>query len=162
LAQAAALGHGMTSDPDLRIVVAGRTLSPTIAGSTWRTRLHSTVRSVRFVSRTWVPAHATADEDDTRLLGIAVTNIRLDGEAIALDDPSLTSGWHTAEQGWRWTNGDTRLRVANALELAFDVVITGNYWQASRQLKPMLPGSSSSSLPAAASWLSPGPIAART
>jgi hypothetical protein len=138
LAQAEALGHRMTSDPDLSVVVDGHTLRPKIAGKTWRVNLPPTVRGVRLVSRTWVPAHTRAAETDTRLLGVAVSRLWLDGREVSLDSPGLVSGWHAAEPAdsadaaakWRWTHGDAGLALAGVRELAFDAVMTGSYWEA--------------------------------
>jgi hypothetical protein len=30
---------------------------------------------------------------------------------MALDDPALGTGWHAAEAGWRWTDGDAQLAI---------------------------------------------------
>jgi hypothetical protein len=130
LAQAEALGHRVTSDPGLDVVVDGRTLPPKITGETWCVRLPPTARSLRLVSRTWVPSHTRANEADIRSLGVAVANVQLDGKAIRLDDPLLSSGWHAPESLWRWTDGDAGLALAGARELTFDVVMTGSYWEA--------------------------------
>jgi hypothetical protein len=83
-----------------------------------------------------VPAHTRADENDTRTLGVAIGNFRLDGATISLDDPRLSSGWHGPEPAdsegaaaeWRWTDGDAGLALAGVRDLAFDVAIAGSYW----------------------------------
>jgi hypothetical protein len=138
LARAEALGHRLTSDPGLAVVVHGHALRPTIIGKTWCISLPPTARGVQLVSRTWVPAHTRAAEDDTRSLGVAIANVRLDGSVLPLDDPRFVSGWHAVEPAageaaaaeWRWTDGDAWLCVAGVRELAFDVVMTGSYWDA--------------------------------
>jgi hypothetical protein len=130
LARAEALGHRVTGDPALGVMADGHTLPPKIAGKTWRISLPPTARSVRLVSRTWVPAHTRAHEKDTRSLGVAIANIRLDGRTVPLDDRRFCSGWHAPEPQWRWTNGDARLALAGVRDLAFDVVITGSCWEA--------------------------------
>ena len=63
------------------------------------------------------------------MLGVAITNIRLDGVKIALDDKRLSSGWHAPEAEWRWTDGYARLALSGAREVRFDVAIVGSYWE---------------------------------
>ena len=43
---------------------------------------------------------------DARALGAAISRISLDGDAIALTDGRLCRGFHPAEAGWRWTDGE--------------------------------------------------------
>jgi hypothetical protein len=136
LGQAADLGHAITDDPGLAVIVDGRAVQAEVDGPTWRLRLPPAVRSVRLNSAAWVPAHMRADENDTRSLGVAISNLRLDGKKIGLDDPRLSSGWHNPEPAdsedaaaeWRWTNGDAGLALAGVRTLAFDVAMTGSYW----------------------------------
>jgi hypothetical protein len=140
LAQAETLGHRVTSDPGLSIVVDGRRLPLHVTGKTGHAILPPDVQSVRLVSRTWVPAHVLAGNDDTRSLGVAIANVRLDGKTLALDDPRLCSGWLEPESGWRWTDGDAGLALAGVRELTFDVVMTGSYWEAPGELEKVQRG----------------------
>jgi hypothetical protein len=141
LEQAGILGHGITDDPGLAVIVDGHVAHAEIDGRTWRVRLPPAARSVRLKSSTWIPAQTRANEQDTRSLGVAIGNLRLNGEKIGLDDPRLSSGWHAAEPAdsedaaanWRWTDGDAGLALAGVRELAFDVAITGSYWKAPRR-----------------------------
>ena len=141
LQRAEALRYRMTNDPDLAVVADGQVLKPEISGSTWRVRLPAVApRSVRLVSRTWVPAHTRVGEEDTRSLGVALANLCLDGRPLALDDPRLSSGWLAMEPKWRWTDGDAGLALAAVRQLRFDVVMTGRYWhvpQSSRDHRRM-------------------------
>ncbi len=136
LEQAGILGHGISDDPGLAVIVDGRVAHADIDGRTWRLRLPAAARSIRLKSSTWVPAQTRANEQDTRSLGVAIGNLRLDGRKIGLDDPRLSSGWHAAEPAaadWRWTDGDAGLALAGVCELAFDVAITGSYWKTPRR-----------------------------
>ena len=73
------------------------------------------------------------NEADARVLGVAIANLRLDDNVVRLDDARMSSGWHTPEDGWRWTNGDAGLALAGAGYLGFDVVMTGTYWSRAQQ-----------------------------
>ena len=66
--------------------------------------------------------------DDCRRLGAAIEQVALDGRAVPLDDPRLTSGWHDPEGAWRWTDGDAGLALAGVRVLAFGVAMRGRYW----------------------------------
>jgi hypothetical protein len=86
---------------------------------------------MRIVSRVWTPSHMQLGNNDQRSLGVAVSRLWLDGREVSLDSPGLVSGWHAAEPNWRWTDGDAGLAFAGVRELAFDVAMTGTYWDTS-------------------------------
>jgi hypothetical protein len=50
-------------------------------------------------SRIFVPAHVIAGSDDHRPLGVGVTRLVLDGQAVDL--AALGEGWHPTEGGHR-------------------------------------------------------------
>jgi len=127
LDRAAALGHVLTPDAGLRVLADGRVMPAETEGRRWRVRLPEATVSVRLRSLVGTPADTGGT--DTRALGVAVAGLSLDGRAVALDDPRLVAGWHRPEVHWRWTTGDALLLVGGARELAFDVAITGTYWQ---------------------------------
>jgi hypothetical protein len=132
---AEALGHVRTRDAGLHVVANGRVFRPTVTGHVHRFRLGRMACEVRLVSRSAVPAAVRADSDDHRRLGVAVSRIALDGQAIPLADPRLGTGWHALESdgaggGWRWTNGDAALDVAGAGVLEVQVAMTERYWLA--------------------------------
>jgi hypothetical protein len=129
LARATVLGHAMTDDPALRVVANGRALAAETDGRIWRVRLPEATETVRLISRIWRPAHVRAAEDDTRSLGVAIARLWLDRRAVSLESPGLAAGWHAPEPDWRWTDGDGRLALAGARELAFEVAMTGGYWR---------------------------------
>lgn len=76
--------------------------------------------TLRLCSRDAAPAELALDSDDTRRLGVALVGLRLDGEAVALDNTCLVAGWHAAEAKLRWTGGDALIRLdgASIVELA--------------------------------------------
>jgi len=128
LSRATALGHAATDDPALQVTSAGRHVRAIVNGNQWRMLLPRDSNQVRIMSRTWTPAHVRPDEDDTRILGVALANLRIDGRPLLLDEASLSGGWHAVEPEWRWTTGDARLAVDDVRELSFDVVLSGRYW----------------------------------
>jgi hypothetical protein len=78
-----------------------------------------------------VPAELTADLPDERRLGVPLAGIRIDGQAIALDDSRLGDGLYAleADAGWRWTDGDARLLLGpdGAADLELTVPFTARY-----------------------------------
>ena len=130
LARAQTLGHIRTDDPDLHLLADGIRLTPVRTGDTYRFTLPDGVSTLRLCSRQGVPAHVRADSTDTRIVGVAVRALALDGRRVALDSPLLADGWHGAEAEWRWTTGDAGLHAAGArvLDLALNPMVA--YWEA--------------------------------
>lgn len=111
----------VTDDPAPRILADGVVLSP--LGETrlgWRFAVPAGARSLRLLSRSFVPADTRPCAGDWRRLGVAVGDIVVrSGDTwgrIALDAPELARGWHTIERAggatWRWTDGDAVLPIA--------------------------------------------------
>jgi hypothetical protein len=128
LAQAESLGHRVSARAGLRVLAGEMELRAETDAGRWRVRLPRNAGRVRLASRSWVPAHMRVDTDDTRRLGVAIANLRLDGQAIRLDDARLSGGWQAPEAYWRWTDGEGWMAPAGGGELSFDVVMTGRYW----------------------------------
>jgi V8-like Glu-specific endopeptidase len=129
LARARRRGHRLTNDPSL--VVCGEDGRPLIArrdGRHWRVAIPAGLATLRLRSRSFVPAEVRPDGRDARRLGIAVSRLWLDGRAADPASPALARGWHEAEPGWRWTDGDAQVPVAGLHELAFEVALLGDYW----------------------------------
>ena len=129
LARAEVLGHHLTRAARLAITNDGYALAPTINGNTWQVRIPPSASRLRLLSRTWVPSETRPEEDDTRTLGVALTDIRFDGRRIALGDSRLSSGWHAPEAEWRWTNGDAGIALAGVSTISFGLALTGTYWE---------------------------------
>jgi len=131
LRRATALGHLMTDDPDIRILADGRQLLPHVQGRLFGCRLPEATRRIQLLSRSGVPAHMCPDEASTQRLGIAVSQLWLDGREVSLDSPGLSNGWYDreAEAFWRWTDGNAELMLPNARVLIFEMAMTGIYWR---------------------------------
>jgi len=124
VARAAALGFGLTGEAGLRLEVDGRVVVDGV--------LPEGARRAVLVSRAAVPAEVDAGPDGRRL-GVAVVSVRLDGEAVALDDARLGAGWHAAESGWRWTDGHGAIDVTGARRLEVRLAnLPMRYWDTGR------------------------------
>ena len=129
LMRAHMLGHHTTEDPGLRVVADDKVVQAERHGRVWRVALPEATAHVRLASRVWSPAHMRPDTNDTRLLGVAVSRIWLDGLAVALDGAQLSHGWHACEHAWRWTDGDALLAVDGVHALSFELALSGCYWR---------------------------------
>lgn len=132
LTRAHSLGHALTADPGLIVQQDGASVPVAVCGPRWVAKLSECDQPVRLVSRCWVPAHVAPDESDTRVLGIAISRLWLDGREVSLESTGFRDGWHAPEPGLRWTNGDGVLAVAGAREMMVEIAMTGRYWKAER------------------------------
>jgi hypothetical protein len=103
-------GIATTDNPELSISVGDTTLSAgLIVPGLVEVALPADSGDLVIATRQFMPAEATADPRDRRLLGISVSALELDRggdwQPVKLDDPALTQGWHSAETTHRWTNG---------------------------------------------------------
>jgi hypothetical protein len=126
LAQAATLGHATTEDPDLTILADGVPIMTAPRGMMWTATLPRGVSEMRLRSRQARPSDMFADSADTRLLGVAVGRIAVDGMPWEASDPEAHGGWHRAERDWRWTDGDAVCQgiPAGSLEVALAMKMT--------------------------------------
>jgi hypothetical protein len=89
---------------------------------------------IALASDTFVPAHALADGDDWRELGICVGRLQIDGDTLSLETgEAVASGWHAAEFehgrfARRWTRGAAPL-PAGARFVVVDLAEFGQYWR---------------------------------
>ncbi|MFT8244548.1 Hint domain-containing protein [Roseomonas sp. BN140053] len=126
--QAAGLGFRPVR-PALRLLAGARELPLTLSDGWYRASLPEAAPKLRLCATASVPADdATAGSDDLRLLGARVAELRLRGadgtlRPVALDDPRLCRGWHAAEPGGRWTDGDAELPDALWAGLAAPAVL---------------------------------------
>ncbi|MBC7637798.1 MAG: Hint domain-containing protein, partial [Acetobacteraceae bacterium] len=128
LDRAAALGHVMTDNADLHLVVNGEILRPEIDGRVYRFALPNNAALVHLMSRHGVPAEMFDVNSDHRRLGVAVSAVHVDD--VAQDVADMTGqGWHAAEAGWRWTDGAATIKVAGARGLKVEVMTAARSWQ---------------------------------
>ncbi|MCX7382736.1 MAG: Hint domain-containing protein [Alphaproteobacteria bacterium] len=128
LAQAARLGFRRISAPALDILADGRPLAAKISGAIWQCDLPPGTAMIELRSRAHIPAETDPASADTRRLGVAIADLRLDGQPVPLTDPAFAQGWQGAEPDWRWTDGAGHIIVAGAARVAFELALTGLYW----------------------------------
>ncbi|WP_171012589.1 MULTISPECIES: Hint domain-containing protein [unclassified Sphingomonas] len=133
-ARAEELGWVRTEDAGLAVFADGVELAPLhVAGDRHWFALPAAseilLSSNRSVLSQLVPGLA-----DYRQLGVAVSQLRLDGEAIGLDSDALASGFHALEQSeqfsWRWTDGDATLKLGRGAPamLEIELVMIAPSW----------------------------------
>jgi hypothetical protein len=129
LAQAERLGFRRCDEPDLHIVADGEILRPKAdEDGRFEFSLPRSARNIVLVSRSWRPADAVA-QDDKRHLGVAVSEVAIDGRTQPLE--SLRAGWHPLEsegdRQWRWTDGRAAL-PAGTRTISVQVCGASSYW----------------------------------
>jgi serralysin len=125
IARAEQIGWQRVIDQDLQVVADGIPVAPE-PGHPTTFRLPPHVASVRLVSRRGAPADTHASSDDRRVLGMPVVRILADGAELKLGGP----GWHTAELGWCWTDGDAALSVPPGARLEIEIAFPHHTWTA--------------------------------
>ncbi len=65
---------------------------------------------------------------DGRKLGVAVGEVRVNGESVSLEDAAFASGFYGIERhdkhSWRWTNGSAELKLALTKSAIIEVSLT--------------------------------------
>jgi len=128
LERAAILGHTLSDDPDLCVMVGKRSIRPIETKDGFRFNLPKGTRNVKITSRCFKPSEMRAEGNDSRVLGIGVQSLMLDDTKIELDDSRLTAGWYEPEPGLRWTKGSAALRTAGAHTLTIGLFRGRHYW----------------------------------
>ena len=117
LAEAARRGYRTGRDGALRVLAGDRTLAPFAQeGALLHFWLPAGTERVSLRSEAGIPWEHDSAAEDGRRLGAAVSRLAVSDGAVSrtigLDDPALECGWHAAEGGLRWTDGDGRIALA--------------------------------------------------
>ena len=119
--RANALGWHLTDTPELHLLADGRRLMPLLASPhIYHFALPPGLSSLRLRSAAFRPRVMEPPSSDERVLGVALTELRLSARGtehvIPPDHRRLSAGFHPAEQfgnrSWRWTDGDADLGPA--------------------------------------------------
>jgi autotransporter passenger strand-loop-strand repeat protein len=125
-------GVETTSDPDLCVVINGKTIKPvSVRGERYAFVLPPTRSGIHLVSRATKPNALRPWVEDHRRLGVMIARLTLkrgaEMEEIPLDHPQLTDGWWATERDqttlWRWTNGDAVVPVARGSAALLEVTL---------------------------------------
>ena len=124
------LGYPQVADPDLRLLIGKHEVMPDCENAMCQFHL-PLPELLRARGRVVLQSRQGAapkfrGQNDERRLGVAVAQILADGQDIPLTHWSLGQGWHNAEAGWRWTNGNAvflvpphtqilKIKIANTL-----------------------------------------------
>ena len=123
IARAKHLGARRVEDPGLQVVADGQVLTPaSIDNRRFTFAVPEGTQALVLRSRSSVPAHWIADNEDRRTLGVRVSELRADGTAVAMADAQLAQGWNAAEANGqeRWTEGEAHLPVCRELSFQAD------------------------------------------
>lgn len=135
-------GSPVTTDrPDVHVVLRGARLDGPETAGVCRFVLppagaDDARRTIRLRSRHLRGAWDRDADGERRRLGIAVAEVRLDGETVPPGDPRRLGGWHPPEPGWQWTDGDAALLVGAATTLDVTVLPFARYWCAPLLAEP--------------------------
>jgi phospholipase/lecithinase/hemolysin len=126
LERAEALGYARTAEADLCVIAGEHTLRPRRDGATLVWDLPPGTSEITLRSRSAVPAWTEPGRTDHRRLGVAVWQIRLDGRELP---PSVRGeGWHAAEAGFQWTDGEASL-AAGPGRFEVTLAMSETYWR---------------------------------
>jgi hypothetical protein len=143
IARAGQLGHRMTDDAAIRLILDGEALQPVREEPGFVTfALPAGPRcDVIVQSRAAAPAW-TLGTDDVRVLGIAIEAIELRGSGMAMsvapEAAILSAGFHAPDLAgdatWRWTDGRATLPASlfapfeQGCEISFSLSCRMSYW----------------------------------
>jgi len=133
LRRAEAMGTCRTTDPNLRIAVDGVEFSPEIVGGNIQFSIPYNTAELRLVSRAEIPAHIRHDATDHRRLGVAISEICIEGHKISKDTIEALDGFYGEETlldntRYHWTDGNALLPNAGGCLLKMQLVLTALYW----------------------------------
>jgi collagen type I alpha len=112
----------------------GAPLLRALGGGAFRARLRPWCGWLRLDSPSFVPAETVFGSGEPRRLGLAVRAMRLDG--VELPESAYGAGWHAAEDGWRWTDGQGEIHLPpreGAATLELLTLPLGQYWRPARR-----------------------------
>jgi hypothetical protein len=126
-ARAEAMGWVRSEEPDLHLVVDGVTIGPLQTHGDRAWFQVPACAALTLASNTSVLAQVMPGLHDTRRLGVAVGELRVNGQALALDGAVFGAGFHTLETYgdyvWRWTDGAATLALGLDAPAMIEVVL---------------------------------------
>lgn len=117
-------GAMQTLNPGLTLLAGDKVLYPQRRGDVWRFTLDGRAGRVRLLSRRVLPEQ---DGGARTKVGVAVTALALDGEAVPPGDRRRVAGWRNARDGMQWTDGDAIIDAGTATTLDLTVRLGRRY-----------------------------------
>jgi hypothetical protein len=127
LGRAEDLGWIRSDEAHLYLVVDGLTVAPLqVAGDRAWFQVPACAE-LTLTSNASVLAQVMPGLTDLRRLGVAVGELRVNGDALALDGPAFGQGFHglesSGEHAWRWTDGQGTLVIALDAPAVIEVAV---------------------------------------
>ncbi|WP_257554650.1 Hint domain-containing protein [Sphingobium sp. CFD-2] len=121
------MGWMQCEEADLRLLAGGTEIFPTaVHGNRFCFRAPMAA-SLKLSSTSGILSHVIPALADTRRLGVAVTEVNIDGKALPLDDIAFGAGFYPLEShdalSWRWTNGEAEICLSLAATAEVEVVV---------------------------------------
>jgi len=126
-----AWGWQAAESDDVQMAVGSHRLFPVSrCGNTLRFLIPGGASRVWVCSARFVPAEVSAEAEDGRTLGVALSGLVMEGRAVPLNSEVFGRGFYELEQSevgsWRWTDGNGELLLgqgAPAQSFALDLII---------------------------------------
>jgi hypothetical protein len=151
-ARAEDLGWCLTADPQFTLEADGQAVSPVFSTAQRAWFLVQAAQRLVLRSPASVPALTTPGHSDPRRLGVALSALRVGGEAIDLTSDALGQGFHALERQeadgvhrlWRWTDGAAELPATpTSTMIEIEVSMVSPRWvapdQTLNQASPIAP-----------------------
>jgi hypothetical protein len=127
LARAEAIGWSRVEEPGLRLLADGVAIAPVVARQNRYWFAAPPARDLALASTSSVLAYTLPGVVDARRLGVAVSELKIDGHALDLAGPAFGPGFHAPEahdeHAWRWTDGHGRLALTLAEPAMLEVTL---------------------------------------
>lgn len=127
LARAEAMGWTRVEAPDLHLMADGVAIAPVMAKANRFWFAAPVARELALASASSTLAHTLPGVTDARRLGVAVSELKLDGQPLDLTGHALGQGFHAlethGEHAWRWTDGGGRLALTLAEPAMLEVAL---------------------------------------
>jgi glycosyltransferase involved in cell wall biosynthesis len=114
----------LTMAPSLSLLVGGQTLLPARRADSWSFRLPPQAGRVRLMSSRVLPEQ---DGGSRARVGVAVSELLLDGTPVPPGDPRRVAGWRSARDGVQWTDGDAVIDTGGAGTLTVSLRLSRHY-----------------------------------
>lgn len=133
LARALELGWQLKERPDLRLEANGAVLEPisVVGPRHWFVLPDEPTATLRLRSSSTVVNNVDPGSADGRRLGVAIGELRIDGETRDLASSCFGAGFYPRENdgctSWRWTDGDATLAIgwsARMIEVKLQMVMS--------------------------------------